>query len=140
MSSNPLCVDHFSGTIQLDQSLEQNLWKTLTWHCCICCNPANGRVGFEEWLAYKIQLHGIDWIVSLPDDWDQSPKEHKKLNSDIIKFNSCHTVMLSTFFKTFNLKRIFFYLKQAGRGNRFDQIPLDQKKKYWLLARTNLET
>jgi hypothetical protein len=25
-------------------------WK-LTWHCCICCNPAKGRVDFEEgWL------------------------------------------------------------------------------------------
>jgi len=25
-------------------------WK-LTWHCCICCNPAKGRVEFEDgWL------------------------------------------------------------------------------------------
>jgi hypothetical protein len=25
-------------------------WK-LTWHCCICCNPAKGRVDFEDgWL------------------------------------------------------------------------------------------
>jgi hypothetical protein len=38
----------------LDQSLEQKLWKTLTWHCCMCCNPANGRV------AYKIKLQGIE--------------------------------------------------------------------------------
>ncbi len=45
--------DHFSGTIHLDQSLDQKLWKTLTWHCCMCCNPANGRVEFEELLAYK---------------------------------------------------------------------------------------
>ena len=50
--------DHLSGTIHLDHSLEQKLWKTLTWHCCMCCNPANGRVDFEECLAYKIQLHG----------------------------------------------------------------------------------
>jgi hypothetical protein len=22
-----------------------------TWHCCMCCNPANGRVDFEDgWL------------------------------------------------------------------------------------------
>jgi hypothetical protein len=49
----PLCEDHFSGTIHLDQSLEQNLWKTLTWHFCIYCNPTNGMVNFEEWLAYK---------------------------------------------------------------------------------------
>ena len=25
-------------------------WK-LTWHCCICCNPAKGRVEFQDgWL------------------------------------------------------------------------------------------
>jgi hypothetical protein len=25
--------------------------KTLTWHCCICCNPEKGRVDFEDgWL------------------------------------------------------------------------------------------
>jgi hypothetical protein len=51
--SNPHYGDHFSGTIHLDQSLEQKLWKTLTWHCCMCCNPANGRGDFEEWSAYK---------------------------------------------------------------------------------------
>ena len=73
LGSIPHYGDHFSGTIHLDQSLEQKLWKTLTWHCCICCNPANGRVDFEEWSAYKIQLHGIEWIVSLLADWDQSP-------------------------------------------------------------------
>jgi len=46
--------DHFSGTIHLDQRVEQKLWKTLTWH------PANGRVELKKWLAYKIQLHGIE--------------------------------------------------------------------------------
>ena len=44
----------------------------------MCCNPANGRGDFEEWSAYKIQLHGIEWIVSLSADWDQSPKKTKK--------------------------------------------------------------
>ncbi len=24
-----------------------------TWHCYMCCNPANGRVNFEDGLAYK---------------------------------------------------------------------------------------
>ncbi len=61
-----------------DQSLEQKLWKSLTRHCSMCCNPANGRVDFEEWLAYKFQLHGIEWIVSLLADWDQSPTTTKK--------------------------------------------------------------
>jgi hypothetical protein len=40
--------------------LGTKMWKTLTWHYCMCCNPANGRVDFEEWLAYEIQLHGIE--------------------------------------------------------------------------------
>jgi hypothetical protein len=44
----------------------------------MCCNPANGRVDFEEWSAYKIQLNGIEWIVSLSADWDQSLKKKKK--------------------------------------------------------------
>jgi hypothetical protein len=56
--------DHFLGSIHLDQSLEQKLWKNLTWHCCMCCKPANGRVDFEEWSAYQIQLHGTEWIVT----------------------------------------------------------------------------
>ncbi len=61
------------GLIQI--ILIANKTKTLTWHCCMRCNPANGRVDFEEWSAYKIQLHGTEWIVSvsLSADWDQSP-------------------------------------------------------------------
>jgi hypothetical protein len=27
-------------------------WK-LPWHCCICCNPAKGRVDFEDGLLIK---------------------------------------------------------------------------------------
>jgi hypothetical protein len=46
------------------------------------CNPANGRVDFEEWPAYKIQLHGIEWIESLSADWDQSPTKKKKKKTD----------------------------------------------------------
>ncbi len=74
----PLWRPFFRGTIDLDQCLEQKLWRTLNWHCCMCCNPANGMVDFEEWSAYKIQLHGIEWIVSLTADWDQSPKKEKR--------------------------------------------------------------
>jgi len=28
--------------------LKQKLSGKLTWHCCICCNPAKGRVDFED--------------------------------------------------------------------------------------------
>ncbi len=56
----------------------KNCGKTLIWHCCMCCNPTNGRVDFEEWSAYKIQLHGTEWIESLSADKDESPKKKKK--------------------------------------------------------------
>ncbi len=69
----PLFRHHSFGS-----KLGKKLWKTLTWHCCMCCNPANGRVDFEEWSAYKIQVHGIEWIVSFSADWDQSPTKKKK--------------------------------------------------------------
>ncbi len=52
---NPTIQTIFSGTINLDQSLEPKLWL-----CCMFCNPANGFVNFEEWSDYKIQLHGIE--------------------------------------------------------------------------------
>ncbi len=51
MGSNPHGGDLFSCTIHLDQSIDAKIECKLTWHCCICCNPAKGRVDFEdEWL------------------------------------------------------------------------------------------
>ncbi len=54
----------------------------------MCCNPANGRVDFVELSAYKTQLHGIEWIVSLSADWDQSPKKKQKKNKKKKNFRS----------------------------------------------------
>jgi hypothetical protein len=51
----PLFRHHSFGS-----KLGTKIVETLTWHCCMCCNPTNGRVDFEEWSAYKIQLHGIE--------------------------------------------------------------------------------
>jgi hypothetical protein len=43
--------NHFSGTIHLDQKPGAKIKWKLTWYCCICCNPAKGRVDFEDgWL------------------------------------------------------------------------------------------
>ena len=72
----------------------KNCGKTLTWHCCMCCNPANGRVDFEEWSAYKIQLHGIEWIVSLSVDKDQTPKKKKKKIWIWMKINKFNEIYL----------------------------------------------
>jgi hypothetical protein len=47
----PHCGDHLSGTINLDQKPGAKIGWKLTWHCCICCNPAKGRVDFADgWL------------------------------------------------------------------------------------------
>jgi hypothetical protein len=51
MGSNPYWGDHFSGTIHSDQKPGVKIEWKLTWHCCMCCNPAKGRVDFEGgWL------------------------------------------------------------------------------------------
>ena len=42
------------------------------------CNPANGRVDIVELLAYKIQLHGLEWNASLSAEWDNVPQKNKK--------------------------------------------------------------
>jgi len=35
----------------LDQKPGAKIGRKLTWHCCICCNPAKGRMDFEDgWL------------------------------------------------------------------------------------------
>jgi len=50
-SSFGLGGDYFSGTIHLDQKPGGLFEFKLTWHCCNCCNPAKGRVYFEDsWL------------------------------------------------------------------------------------------
>ncbi len=54
VDSKPYWADHLSGTIHLDQKAgakrDNGMFQT-TLHCCMCCNPANGRVDFEDsWL------------------------------------------------------------------------------------------
>ncbi len=88
-----------------------------TWHCCICCNPANGRVDFVEWLAYKIPLHGNEWFVSLSADWDQSPKK-KKLKSSTIKKSSFFKQKDLPFFSSVLLS-IFKLIKDEYFDNIF---------------------
>ena len=42
---------HLSCTINLDQKHESLNCGKVTWHCCMCCNLAKGRVEFEGgWL------------------------------------------------------------------------------------------
>ena len=58
------------------------MFKALTWHCCICCYPAYGRVNIDEWLSYKTQLHSLDCKECLLSILDQCPTKvsHSKIN------------------------------------------------------------
>ena len=76
--------DHFSGTIHLDQSMEQKICgKTLTWQCCICCKPANGWTLRHGWLIKS----STEWTVSLSANWDRSPKKVSR-EKELVKVDS----------------------------------------------------
>jgi hypothetical protein len=75
MGSNPLCGDHFSCTIHLDQSKEAKIEWKLTWHCCICCNPAKGRVDLEDGWLIKSSFITKD---ELKANQDQTPTKKLK--------------------------------------------------------------
>jgi len=67
VGSNLHYGDYFSCTIHLNQSMEAKIEWKLTWHCCICCNPAKGRVAFEDgWLIISSFIR-MKWkLVSWP--------------------------------------------------------------------------
>ncbi len=57
-------------------------WK-LTWHCCICGNPAKGRVDFEDgWLIKSSFITKDEMkLVSYP-----GPNSHKKKKKEGLIF------------------------------------------------------
>ena len=70
------------------KALKLKVGQKINWHCCVCCNPAKGRVDLEELLAYKIQLHGGNkWIESLSTNWDQCPPQNPKKKNIRLKTN-----------------------------------------------------
>jgi hypothetical protein len=34
-----------------------------TWHCCMCCNPANGRMDFEDGWLIKSSFFGCSGFL-----------------------------------------------------------------------------
>ena len=60
VGSNPTTADtiYLVPFIWTKNKLPLYWTEKITWHCCMCCIPANGRVDIEEVLAYKTQLHG----------------------------------------------------------------------------------
>jgi hypothetical protein len=57
-------------------------WK-LTWHCCICCNPANRRVDFEDSWLIKSSFITKDEMKACQLTRTKLPQKKKK------KKNSC---------------------------------------------------
>jgi hypothetical protein len=90
VGSNPRWEDHFSGTIYLDQNpgakINNGMFQS-TWHCCMCCNPINGRLDFNDSRLIKIQLHNWEWTWSLSADQDQSATK-KWLSQDSKAINT----------------------------------------------------
>ncbi len=84
LGSIPHYGDHFSGTIHLDQSLEQKLWKTLTWHRCMCCNPANGRVDFVNGRRIKSSYMVLNELQACQLT-ETKAQQKKKRNIKILK-------------------------------------------------------
>jgi len=74
VGSNTHCGDHFSCTIHLDQSMEAKIEWKLTWHCCICSNPAKRRVDFEYGWVKKSSFIAKDEMKAC----QPRPKSHKK--------------------------------------------------------------
>jgi hypothetical protein len=54
------CRDHFFRHHSFGSKLGTKILEDSNLALLHCCNPENGRVDFEEWLAYKIQLHGTE--------------------------------------------------------------------------------
>ncbi len=65
----------------------KNCGRALTWHCFMCCNLANGRVDFEEWLAYKnpSACHIMNYKL-VSQLRPKSPQKTKKINHVILYY------------------------------------------------------
>jgi hypothetical protein len=53
MSSNPSSAVEtiYHAPLIWIKSMKAKIVEKVTWHCCMCCNPAKGRVEFEDgWL------------------------------------------------------------------------------------------
>ena len=90
-------------------------WK-LTWHCCICCNPAKGRVEFVDgWHIKKKKSSFITKdemeLVSKP-----GPNSHKKKKKKKIFFNLNQNIV-NVKFKTHLL------IKQTKQSRHCDWSP-----------------
>jgi hypothetical protein len=61
------------------KSMKAKIVEKVTWHCCVCCNPAKGRVEFEDGWLIKSSFITKDEMKSLSANQDQKKNKKKKL-------------------------------------------------------------
>jgi hypothetical protein len=67
-------------------------WK-LTWDCCMCCNPAKGRVDFED--SWLIKSCFITEMKACQLTRTKNPKIQKSKNLKIQKKKKKHRFKLA---------------------------------------------
>ncbi len=86
------------------------------WHCCMCCNPANGRVDYEDgWLKKS------SWIIKVQQ---KKKKIYKLKNCFFISF-SCSLLYLQsshqTHFRVCNHRHRFIIIGFINIVNKLNQ-------------------
>jgi hypothetical protein len=87
--------DYYLSKVSL---IKENKKFQPNWHCCMCYNPANGRVDYEDgWLKKS------SWIIKV----QQKKKKYIKY-----KFNACFLLPFLALFSTCNrhIKPIFVFV------------------------------
>jgi hypothetical protein len=119
--------DHFSCTIHLDQSMEAKIkWKLTI--CCISCNPAKGRVDFEDGWLIKSSFIRVKWkLVSWP-----GPKSHQKKKTCLAYHWSGRCLFSwnyqTTFFvSTFSQSNIFLRPSPKFPGEKERRLSWDKR-------------
>jgi len=83
VGSNPCCGDHFFKHYSFgSKPWKQKLSGKLAWHCWMCCNPANGRVEFEDVWLIKPSFITMDEMKAcqLTRTKSSPPQKKKKIN------------------------------------------------------------
>jgi hypothetical protein len=66
--------------------MKAKIVEKITWHCCMCCNPAKGRVEFEDSWLIKSSFITMDEMKACQLTRTKIPQ--KKLFTDINTFTN----------------------------------------------------
>ncbi len=67
------------------RSIKVQNYGKITWHCCMWCNPANGRVEFEDGRLIKSSFITMDEMKACQQTRTkiQNPKKNKKKTLEV---------------------------------------------------------